>query len=118
MRLLTGILAVILLACGALAAQKPWEAPPPDFRPAEITSATEARYPPNTVAAGTVVLQVTVGPAGEVEAVKVIRDIPSLTAAAERALKNWKFKPATLDGRPVRSVVPVAFSFARPVLNP
>lgn len=92
--------------------------PVPQFEPAEITLTAEAKYPPNTVAAGTVILQVTVGETGAAEQIRVVRDIAPLTTAAERALRQWKFKSATLDGRPVRSVIPVAFTFVRPVLNP
>jgi hypothetical protein len=30
--------------------------------------------------------------------VEALRGAPPLTSAAERALKSWKFRPATLDG--------------------
>lgn len=117
--------AVLLLAIPALAValaggavqQKPPEEQP-SFTPARVLDAVEASYPVRSIAAGTVVLEVIVSAAGEIEEVKVVRGIPSLTEAAEQAVRRWRFAPATFDGRPVRSAVPVAFSFSRPVLNP
>ena len=69
---------------------------------AEVVSGVEAPYPPNSVAAGTVVFEVTVGASGTIEEIRRIRDVPSLTEAAERSLKQWKFRPAKLNGRPIR----------------
>jgi len=90
----------------------------PRFEPAEVIATTNTYYPPLSVAIGTVVLQVTIGESGEIEGIKVMRHIPSLTEEAIRSVKKWKFKPATLDGRPVRSAVPVAFTFTRRQLFP
>ena len=107
---------VVLLA-GAALAQKP-EKEPPRFEPAEVVSAVEAPYPPNSVAAGTVVFEVTIGASGAIEQIRRVREVPSLTEVAERSLKQWKFTPATLDGRPVRSKTSVAFTFTRPIVVP
>jgi len=107
------IVAMFVLSTGLSLTQKPEEAPP-RFAPAEIVSAADAYYPVNSVAFGTVVLQVTIGPSGKPEQVRVARDIPSLTPEALRAVKKWKFRPATLDGKPVRSVIAVAFTFVSP----
>jgi TonB family protein len=73
-----------------------------------------ARYPIQSVAAGTVALEVKVDSSGQVVAVKVLRDIASLTPEAVRAIKNWKFEPGTLNGREIPSNVVTAFLFTNP----
>jgi len=90
--------------------------PPSRFQPAEVVSAVEPVYPLNTVYPGTVVLEVTIGPLGEVQNVKVVRDAPGFTTEAQRAIRKWRFRPARLDGEPIRSVMPVAFSFSQPLV--
>ena len=70
------------------------------------------------MAFGTVVLQVTVGTDGQIEDVAVLKDIPALTTEAVRCVKKWQFRAATLGGKPVRTTVPVAFTFNNPFRNP
>lgn len=115
-RWILALAGIAILAGMALAQRDP--AKEPRFEPAEVISAVDADYPPTSVAAGTVVFEVTIGPSGEIERIRRVREIPSLTESAERALKQWKFRPATLDGKPVRSRVAAAFSFTRPVVQP
>jgi TonB family protein len=90
----------------------------PSYEPPRVVSAVDAAYPVNSVAFGTVVLEVALDSAGKVERVKVVRDISPLTDSAEQAVRQWKFSPARLDGRPVASSLPVAFTFVRPDLWP
>lgn len=48
------------------------------------------------------VLECTIGKTGNVQAVKVLRPLPlGLTEAADDAVRKWKFKPSTLNGKPV-----------------
>jgi TonB family protein len=110
---LTSLVFVAGLAATAMAQSKS-NTPSPVFEPAHVISTVEAVYPPRAVNWGTVVVEVTVGVSGEVETVKVVRDFPGFTESALSAVKKWKFKPATLDGKPIRSAVPVAVSFAQP----
>lgn len=110
MQRLTGTLALLALCATLSLAQRPEEVAP-RFEPAEVLSAENLYYPPMSVGFGTVVLQVTVGTNGEIEDVKTVRDIPSLTPEAVKSVKKWKFKPARLDGKAVRSTVGVAFTF-------
>ena len=110
--------AALFLVSSALAGQESAKKELPGLEPAEVVEVADTYYPPRSVAFGTVVLQVTVGESGEIEDVKVVRHIPSLTEEAVRSVRKWKFKPATLDGKPVRSVIPVAFTFTRRQLFP
>lgn len=114
------LLALIFLLslAGLSLAQRPDPTKEPDFEPAEVTSAVEAPYPPNSVAAGTVVFEVTLSATGEIESIRRVRQVASLTEVAERALKQWRFRPATLDGKPVRSKTSVVFAFTRPIVVP
>ena len=65
-----------------------------------------------------VVLEVTIDAEGKIEAVKVARDIVSLTPEAIGAVKGWKFSPAKLDGKPIRSKTTVAVVFNPALDNP
>ncbi len=73
------------------------------------------RYPIQSVAQGTVVLELTVNAVGKAEAVKTVRDIASLTSEAVDATKGWKFEPAALNGAPGPSTVLVAILFRQPL---
>jgi protein TonB len=67
-------------------------APPPQYT--EI--ARKARIQ------GVVIVQAIVTKTGEVQEVKVLKGLPmGLDKAAEDAVKKWRFKPATLNGKPV-----------------
>jgi protein TonB len=51
---------------------------------------------------GVVVLECIIGKDGSVKDVKVLRGLPlGLTESAEDAVKKWKFKPSTLNEKPV-----------------
>lgn len=81
------------------------------FEAAELISTTDLSYPVQSIAVGTVILEITVSEKGAVEDVRPTREIQSLTETALRAVKQWHFKPATLDGKPVRSRTSVAVLF-------
>ncbi|MBI1750285.1 MAG: TonB family protein [Acidobacteria bacterium] len=113
MRRLIGTLALLALFASLSLAQRPEETGP-RLEPVEIVSTAELYYPITSVAFGTVVLQVTVDSSGAIEDIKVIKDIKSLTPEAVKCVKQWKFRPARLDGKPVRSTIAVAFTFINP----
>jgi len=117
MRRLIVLIAVLALVAAMAAAQRPEKAAP-RFEPATVVSTAELYYPPNSVGFGTVVLEVTIEASGAIENVKVIKDIKSLTPEAEKCVRQWRFRPAQLGGRPVRSAVSVAFTFNNPFRNP
>jgi outer membrane biosynthesis protein TonB len=83
------------------------------YTPPQVISAAFALYPANSVSFGTVVLDVTVGQAGQTQKVQVIRGVPSLTPQAAAALKTWTFAPATVHGQPVAAPIIIAFVFQR-----
>ena len=88
----------------------------PSFEPATVVSSVEPIYPAMAMGAGTVVLEVSIDAAGEMQNVKVISGSGGgFDSSALDAIKGWKFKPAMLEGKPIPSVVPVAFSFSWPV---
>jgi hypothetical protein len=88
------------------------------FTSPEVIAAT---YPPDggagRVVTGTIVLRVLVEPDGKPSLVRVVRDIPSLTAPALVTIKDWKFSPASLNGKNVASGIIVAFAFREPLAN-
>jgi TonB family protein len=110
--------AAVLVCAANLAWSGPQAGDTAQFQPAEIAYAADATYPPTSIASGTVVLELSVSPSGQVENVRVVRDIPSLTQEAVRSAKKWKFRPATLDGKPVATKTVVAFTFVNPTLVP
>jgi protein TonB len=52
---------------------------------------------------GRVVLQILIGVDGRVQDVRVLESVPALDAAAIRTVRQWRFEPALLRGRPVSS---------------
>lgn len=82
-----------------------------EFQPAEVLHAAFPEYPANAVISGTVVLEVTLSAKGEAEEVKVLRDLPPLTAEAKAVVGNFRFMAATFNGDPVRSKIVLAFVF-------
>jgi len=88
-----------------------------DFQPARLLTAAYALYPVNTVASGTVVVEVKVDAGGGVQEARVLKGLGALAGAATQAAKNWAFAPATYKGNAVQSVVPVVFVFASPAMG-
>ncbi|MDR3674399.1 MAG: energy transducer TonB [Acidobacteriota bacterium] len=80
------------------------------FQPAEVTRVLLPHaHPGYSFAEGTVVLEVTLSEKGEAEEIKVLRDIPPFTEGARAAVGDWRFLPATFNGRPVQSTIVLAF---------
>ena len=72
-------------------------------------------YPPvakTTRTTGVVRVELTVDENGEVSEVQKTSGPGMLQAAAKDAIKKWRFKPFTRDGRPVKASGFVSFNFA------
>jgi TonB family protein len=67
---------------------------------------------PVTYQGGTVVVRVAVTEDGTVDSVEVVRPFPALTDAVVAAIRQWRFKPATFDGRTVAASTNVALHVA------
>jgi TonB family protein len=79
-----------------------------------ITEKTPPKYPDATRDAGiqgTVVLKVVVAETGEVKEVSALSGDPLLAQAAVDAVKQWKYKPYTLDGTPVEMETQATLTF-------
>lgn len=60
---------------------------------------------------GTVLVQVLVGKDGNVKDAKVVKSVPMLDAAAVAAVRQWVFKPALSNNKPVAVWVAVPMKF-------
>jgi hypothetical protein len=82
-----------------------------DFEPPGIVSVTYPQYPINAAVPGTVVVQVTIGKSNVVQRLRIVRDLPPFSQTALSTLNKWRFRAATLDGKPTASNLAVAFVF-------
>ncbi len=63
---------------------------------------------------GAVTISATIGSDGHVHEAKVISGPPMLRESAENAVKQWKYAPSTVNGRPVESTVQIVLQFRMP----
>jgi Gram-negative bacterial TonB protein C-terminal len=84
------------------------------YVPVGILSFAYPDYPVNSVVWGSVLLQATVDSAGDVKEVNLLHGMANFDSFAQGALKHWRFRAATLHGRPVTSKIVVAFIFQPP----
>jgi TonB family protein len=82
----------------------------------KVLKKVNAVYPPAAKEArikGTVILRVLVDRTGEVEDVEVLKGLPKgLSDAAVTAVRQWRFEPATVDGKPVPARFTLTFNFS------
>ena len=100
---------------------KPPEAAMNSIEPVSVTEASERQlftdqpavgYPPNAKGQqGTVILQVLIGRDGSVQDAKFVQGSLAFARAAIDGVKQWKFKPYIMNGRPVSVVTPMTLSF-------
>ncbi|MDP9267629.1 MAG: energy transducer TonB [Acidobacteriota bacterium] len=65
-------------------------------------------------AEGAVQLEATIGTDGAVKSVRALSGHALLREAASSAVKQWRYKPATLNGQPVEATVLVTVKFSAP----
>lgn len=88
---------------------------PGDVQAPELIYRVEPDYPEaarKTGIQGVVILQAIITATGSVEEIQVLKPVhPLLDAAAERAVRQWRYKPATLYRRAVRVFLSVSVAF-------
>jgi protein TonB len=81
---------------------------------AEVVSRTNPEYPLAARQArvqGSVVVLAAVGPDGRIKSAKALSGPPLLESSAVAAVKQWIYKPATLNGAPIESETRVELKF-------
>jgi outer membrane biosynthesis protein TonB len=84
------------------------------YTPPQLLTATFTPYPTGGLASGAVVMDASIDSHGNITKIVTVRDVPTLTAAAAAALKNWSFKGAFYGNTPIASKVVVAMVFRNP----
>jgi protein TonB len=85
-----------------------------DVRPPERLVFIKPEYPQEArdrKEEGKVVLEIIVDREGAVADAKVLKSNPTFDEAALKAVRLWKYKPATKDGRPVKVYLTVIVDF-------
>jgi protein TonB len=86
-----------------------------DVRPPLLLERIDPRYPEVAGKAhveGVVILQAIIGIDGRVEQIALVKSAsPMLDDEAIRAVRGWRYRPATLNGRPVRVYLTVTADF-------
>jgi periplasmic protein TonB len=86
-----------------------------DIQAPALISRVEPNYPPVAVSGkitGTVILEATVDEAGAVTAVSVLRSLPVLDQAAVKAVRQWRYQPLVLNGKPEPFILVVTVTFS------
>jgi len=108
---------------GATINETPPLPPPPPAKPKRVGGEIQAPalihrvepdYPGVAVAgkiSGTVILEATVDEAGSVTDVTVLRSILLLDKAAIKAVKQWRYQPLVLNGKPEPFILVVTVTF-------
>ena len=76
-------------------------------------SVVAAPYPPEALFGGEVILEGLVDRDGQLSDVELVHGDPPFRTKAEDAVQTWSFRPARVEGRPVDSMVAIAFDFAQ-----
>lgn len=85
------------------------------YKPAKLGSAADVQFPFKTSADAIVLFDVALGARGEIKKISVLQDVPPFTEAAEHSLREWKFAPASLNGKAEESDIVAAFVFRHAV---
>ncbi len=81
----------------------------------ELRQTLDAAYPllgQHTRVQGSVVLQAVVGTDGIIEDLRVLSGPSILTAAAQQAVRQWRFKPYLQNGQPVETKARIVVNFS------
>jgi TonB family protein len=83
-----------------------------------LTNRVEPEYPDEALLKkiqGAVVLAIRIGGDGSVQDMQFVSGPPQLEAAAMDAVKRWRFKPQTVNGKPAQVETSVSLNFRLPV---
>jgi hypothetical protein len=81
------------------------------FIPARLVTATAPLPPANAVEGTCVLAEVPVDTRGRIGEITILHGLGPFNDSATRAIKQWQFNPATLDGKPAASRVGVLAVF-------
>jgi len=84
------------------------------YVPVGVLKFAYPEYPVNSVASGSVVVQVTVDGSGDLKGVDFLHGMENFNNFVSAALKQWRFQAATLNGKPITSKTVIAFAFQPP----
>ena len=88
-----------------------------DLAESRVTHRVEPQYPPEAQAShrtGDVVIEVLVNSDGTVASASPLRGDPLLAAAAADAIRNWRYQPYSVKGRPAEFETDVTLRFSLP----
>jgi protein TonB len=118
-----GVVGGVIGGLEPLAPPPPPPPPPPARGPIRIggvikepalLSRVDPVYPGVAISAnieGTVILEAVVDEEGRVESVKVLRSLSVLDKPAVDAVKQWRYSPVLLNGKPEKFILTVAVTF-------
>ena len=89
----------------------------PDVAQALLVQRVEPEYPAEAEQQrieGTVVLQAEISPEGRIQKLTLISGDPALAESAINAVKRWRYRPYTPDGRPVAMLTTITVHFPPP----
>ena len=81
----------------------------------ELRQTVDATYPllgQHASVQGSVVLQAVVGIDGTIEDLRILSGPAILTAAAQQAVRQWRFKPYLQDGQPMETKARITVNFS------
>jgi TonB family protein len=79
------------------------------------TSTREPPYPPQAASGGVVLIEAMVDRTGKVADARVISSAPPFDQPALEAARQWRFRPAVVNGRPTPAYVYLIFGSPTPV---
>jgi len=88
-----------------------------NYVPVGVLSFRYPEYPANSVAWGSVVVQLTVDSSGAVKDVDFLHRTEGFNTLVSDALKKWRFQTATFNGKPITSKTVIAFVLQTPSSN-
>jgi TonB family protein len=86
-----------------------------EVRSSEVRPSIDVTYPllgQHMQVQGSVVLQAVVGTDGNIEDLRVLSGPAILTAAAQQAVRQWRFKPYLQNGQPVETKAKITVNFS------